>query len=130
MRRPWHVVLAYLGVAVVATWPLIRGITRNVAGDLGDPVFTMWVLSWDMGKFLALLRGDVAQFETFFDANIFHPLPLTLAYSEHFIPQALQALPIYAITNNPILSYNLLYLSTFVLSGLGMYLFVRELTGD
>ena len=57
-------------------------------------------------------------------------LPLTLAYSEHFIPQAIQALPIYAITHNPILCYNLLHLSTFVLSGLGAYLFVRELTGD
>ena len=32
--------------------------------------------------------------------------------------------------SNPILCYNLLFLSTFVLSGLGMYLLVRELTGN
>ncbi len=67
---------------------------------------------------------------TFFDANIFYPAPLSLAYSEHLIAQAVQGLPVYAITGNPILVYNLLFLSTFVLSGLGMYLFVRELTGS
>ncbi len=78
----------------------------------------------------AILGGDFSRLASFFDANIFHPLPLTLAYSEHFIAQAVQILPIWALTGNPILCYNLLYLSTFVLSGLGAYLFVRELSGD
>ena len=39
-------------------------------------------------------------------------------------------LPIYAATRNPILSYNVVFLSTFVLSAIGMFLFVRELTGS
>ena len=39
-------------------------------------------------------------------------------------------LPIYAATKNPILCYNLLFLSTFALSGLGMFLLGRELTGS
>ncbi len=34
------------------------------------------------------------------------------------------------MTGNIILCYNVLFLSTFVLSGLGMYLFVREVTGS
>jgi hypothetical protein len=42
----------------------------------------------------------------------------------------LQILPVMAATDNVILCYNLLLLSTFVLSGLGMYLLVRELTGQ
>ena len=62
----------------------------------------------------------------FWNANIFHPEPLTLAYSEHLFAQAVQILPVYALTGNIILCYNLLFLSTFVLSGLGMFLFVRE----
>src|SRR5215510_1947195 len=65
-----------------------------------------------------------------YDANIFFPAPLTLAYSEHLIPQAIQIFPIYALTGNPILCYNALFLSTFALSGLGMFLFARELTGS
>jgi hypothetical protein len=126
----WHALALYVVIAVVATWPLARGLSRNVAGDLGDPVFTMWVLAWDSQHLLAFARGDFSQASSFFDANIFHPAPLTLAYSEHFLPQAIQALPIYAATHNPILGYNLLFLSTFILSGLGGYLFARALTGD
>ena len=59
---------------------------------------------------------------------MFHPEPLVLAYSEHLFAQALQAAPLYAATGNILLCYNLLFLSTFVLSGLGMYLLSRELT--
>jgi hypothetical protein len=130
MRRAWHAAAAYLALAIVATWPLVRGLGRDVPADLGDPVFVMWVLAWDCQQLLAILSGDFARVATFFDANIFHPASLTLAYSEHFIAQAVQVLPIWAVTGNPILCYNLLYLSTFVLSGLGAYLCVRELTGD
>ena len=34
----------------------------------------------------------------------------------------MQILPVYVVTDNPILGYNLVFLSTFVLSGLGMFL--------
>src|SRR5262249_18638857 len=64
------------------------------------------------------------------NANIFHPHPLTLGYSEHLAAQAFQILPIYWATGNPILSYNLIFLSTFVLSGLGAFLLVRDLTDN
>ena len=63
-------------------------------------------------------------------ANIFYPEPLTLAYSEHLFAQTLQILPIYLATENLVLCYNLLFLSSFILSALGMYLFVREVTGS
>ena len=112
------------------TWPLVRGLGRDVAWDLGDSVLNMWILAWDGEQLLAILRGDLSRIRTFFDANIFHPAPLTLAYSEHLFAQAVQILPVYAISGNPILAYNLLFLSTFALSGLGMYLLVRELTGS
>jgi hypothetical protein len=62
------------------------------------------------------------------NANIFYPEPLTLAYSEHLFGQALQVLPIQALTGNILLSYNLLFISTFALSGLAVYVLVRDLT--
>ena len=108
----------YAAATVALTWPLAAGLTRRIAGDFGDPLFTSWVLAWDATH---LGRG-------LWNANIFAPQPLALAYSEHFLPQAIQALPIYAATGNPILCYNLLFLSTYVLSALGMFLFARELT--
>jgi hypothetical protein len=112
--------LLYAALTIVMTWPLARGLTRDIPGDFGDPLFTSWVLSWDATH---LGRG-------WWSANIFAPQPLALAYSEHFLPQALQGLPIYAATKNPILCYNLLFLSTFALAGLGMFLLGRELTGS
>jgi hypothetical protein len=120
----------YLAVTLVATWPLVLGLGRDVAWDLGDPVLVMWILSWDSQQLLAILGGDFSRIAGFFDANIFYPSPLTLAYSDHLFAQAVQALPVWAVTRNPILCYNLLFLSTFVLSGLGMYLLARELTGN
>jgi hypothetical protein len=130
MPRAWHALAGYTAVAVVATWPLVGGLSRLVPWDLGDPVLVMWILAWDCEQLLAILGGDLARIGTFFDAPMFHPAPLTLAYSEHLLAQAIQGLPIYALTRDPILTYNLLFLATFILSGLGAYFFVRELTGD
>jgi hypothetical protein len=130
VRRASYTLAAYTLITIVMTWPLARGLARDVAWDLGDPVLNMWILAWDCEQFRAILTGHFSHIGTFFDANIFYPAPLTLAYSEHLVPQALEIFPVYALTRNPILCYNLLFLSTFILSGLGMYLFVRELTGN
>jgi hypothetical protein len=128
-REAWAALAGYIAITIAGTWPLTRGLGRDVAWDLGDSVLVMWVLAWDAEQMLAMLRGDFSRLATFFDGNIFFPAPLTLAYSEHMLPQAVQILPIYAWSGNPILCYNLLFLSTFVLSGLGTFLLVRELTG-
>jgi hypothetical protein len=112
------------------TWPLVLGLARDIPSDLGDPALNCWILGWDMSHMLRFLKGDLAAFRGFWSANIYHPEPLSLAYSEHLLAQALQALPIYALTGHLVLSYNLLFVSTFVLSGLGTFLLVRELTGS
>jgi hypothetical protein len=101
----------------------------SIAADLGDPVFNCWVLLWTSGQVLAALAGDWHALSRYWDGNIFHPELNTLAYSEHLTPQMLQALPVLALTGNVVVAYNLLFLSTFVLCGLGVYLLVRDLTG-
>ena len=126
----WAAAALYLAAAVFVTWPLSAGLASDVPSDLGDPLLNMWILAWEVEQIKAILGGDLARIGRFFDANIFYPAPLTLAYSEHLFPQALQILPVYLLTGNPILCYNLLFLSTYVLSGVGGYLLVRELTGS
>src|SRR2546422_2004687 len=128
--RPWVVTAFYLAATIVMTWPLVTVLRHQIGGDLGDPLFNAWVLRWTSGQVLQALHGDLAALSDYWHGNIFYPAPLTLAYSEHLTPQMLQILPVMAATDNVILSYNLLLLSTFVLSGLGMYLLVRELTGE
>ena len=127
---PLNATLLYLGIAVAFTWPLAAGLTRDIPWDLGDSLLNAWILAWDADRLLRFLAGDVGAMRNFWNANIFYPEPLTLAYSEHLFAQAVQIFPVYALTGNVILSYNLLFLSTFALSGLGMFLFVREITGS
>jgi len=119
-REALWAALAYLAITLAFTWPLARGLTHDIPGDFGDPLLNAWILAWDASH---LGRG-------WWNANIFHPHPLALAYSEHLLPQALLILPIHLAIRNPILSYNLVFLSTFVLSGLGMFLLAREITGS
>jgi hypothetical protein len=120
----------YLVIAIIFTWPLVRGLPRDIPWDLGDSLLNCWILGWDADHLLRFLSGNIHALHGFWDANIFYPEPLTLAYSEHLVAQAVQILPVYALTHNIILCYNLLFLSTFVLSGLGTFLFVREVTGS
>jgi hypothetical protein len=124
-----QVLLAYTAIALVMTWPLVTRLGREIASDLGDPVFNSWVMMWTGGQVLAAAGGDWNALHLYWHGNIFSPEPLTIAYSEHLTPQMLQILPLYATTGNIVLCYNLLFLSTFVLAGFGTYLLVRDLTG-
>ena len=111
------------------TWPLALGLGSDVPGDLGDSLLNMWILGWGAEHVPRLLTGAIGWSE-FWNANIFHPEPLALALSEHLFGQVLQILPVYWLTGNIILCYNLLFISTFALSAFGTYLLVRDLTGD
>lgn len=123
------VAAAYSALSLALTWPLVLGLGRDVPADLGDSLLNMWILAWD-AEHLPRLATGMLSWQGFWNANIFHPATLSLAFSEHLVGQALQILPVYWATGNIILCYNLLFLSTFVLSGLGTYLLVRDLTGD
>jgi hypothetical protein len=115
--------LAYILLAAVMTWPLALHLGRDLPSDLGDPLLNTWIIGRNVQ------RLEAHAFDGFWDARVFHPAPLTLAYSEHLIAQSVQALPIHTATGNAVLCYNLLFLSTFVLSGLFTFLLVRDLTG-
>ena len=118
------VTAALLAVALVITWPLAAQIGESFPGDYGDPVFVTWVMSWVNGT---IASGSLADF---WNANIFFPERTTLAFSEHFVAQAVMIAPVQWLTGNPILGYNVAFLATFVLTGLGMYLLTQSLTGS
>ncbi len=130
IRSAWAAAFWYAVLTCAVTWPLATGLARDLPRDLGDPLLNSWILAWGASRLWNFVSGDVTALNGFWTANIFHPETLTLAYSESLVPQVLQILPVYGLTKNIVLCYNLVFLSTFVLSGLGTYLFVRDVTRD
>ncbi|MGH9144393.1 MAG: hypothetical protein ACRD2I_24905 [Vicinamibacterales bacterium] len=116
------VLLAFAGLAILATYPLILHLGRSLPGDLGDPLFTTWMLGWDADRLRHGLHG-------FWDAPIFFPSRHTVAFAEHMLGIALPVVPIIWLTGNPIAAYDVAFLLSYVIAGAGMYLLARELTG-
>jgi hypothetical protein len=133
LRRPGAqtavAAVAYVALTVVMTWPLGANISNTVPGDLGDSLLVMGVMAWVGDGLVGIGRGEM-RFADLWQGYFFAPTPLSLTFSEHFVPQAAQALPAYLATGNILLAYNLVFMATFALSGLGTFLFVRELTGS
>lgn len=121
--------LIYTALSVALTWPLVLGLGSDVPGDLGDSLLNMWILGWGAEHLPRLLTGQI-DWAAFWNANIFHPDPLALALSEHLVGLSIQVLPVYWLTGNIILCYNLLFISAFALSAFGTYLLVLDLTGN
>jgi hypothetical protein len=121
--------VVYVLVAAAMSWPLLPQIASAPAGDMGDPLFIAWVVGWGSELVTAMLAGESGEFTRWWNAYIFHPGTLELGYYEHLAPQILMGLPLWWATGNILLVYNTIYLATSVLSGLGMFLLVRELTG-
>ena len=88
--------------------------------DLGDPLFSMWRMGW-------VTHQIVADPRHLFDANIFHPEPGTLTYSDAMLLPALTAAPLLWMGVPITVAYNLLFLSGFVLSGTATYLLARAI---
>jgi hypothetical protein len=129
-RGTFAAAAVYLALTLVMTWPLARSITRELPADLADPLLNVWIIAWDADHLLRAATGHLGALADYWNANIYYPQPLALAYSEHLTAQALMTLPVHAVAHNPILDYNLAFLSTFFLSALGMFLFVRAATGS
>lgn len=124
------VVAGYFAVTLWFSWPLITHLTTSLAGDWGDAVFTTWVMTWVSQHLLAILHGDFGAWTAMWQAPIFAPDANTLTYSEHFIGQTLQALPIFAVANQPLLAFNVLWIATFALAGVAAHRLAHAWSGS
>jgi hypothetical protein len=112
-------VLVAVALALLMHWPLPLHIGRDVPRDLGDPLPQAWQVAWD-GH--ALLHQPL----DWFQANIFWPLPNSLAFSDALVGYA----PFGAIGSGvhaAIVRYDLLFVFAYALAFFGAYLLAREL---
>jgi hypothetical protein len=121
--RPVVLSLAvFLLLAVLHTWPLAAAPSHWSRVD-GDGGMNTWTVSW-VGH--ALLTDP----SRLFDANIFHPEKLTLAYSEALLVQSIIALPVVAAGGSAVLAYNVAVIAGFTLTGVAFCLLLRRWTGS
>lgn len=120
MKRAVLLTLLFAALTMVMAAPWSLHPAARVLVDAPDTHLFIWTLGWDAHAFIT---NPLA----IFDANIYHPLPNTLAFSENLIGSALIAAPIIWITGDAVLAMNLVALSACVLCGAGAWLLARKL---
>ena len=122
-RRPIAAVLAiYVMLAVATSHPLATTPSQVLPGN-ADGLYFSWAISW-------VAQTLPAAPATLFAANIFHPDRVALLYGEPMIGVGLLAWPIWMITGDAAVTYNLAFVLTLVLSALTMFLLAREVLGS
>jgi hypothetical protein len=120
-----EVVLSACGYALllaVMSWPLVCDLVHSGPLERPDGRLNAWILAW-AGPTFWTAPGRV------FQAPIFHPLPDALAFSENLLLPAALVAPLEA-WGGPVLAYNVAFLLSLLVSGLGVQLLVRRASGD
>jgi hypothetical protein len=115
--------LVYIVATVALTYPLAFHPASLGRLDNADAQLNAWAMSW-------VAHQVVNDPFHLFQANIFYPLPNTLAFSEHLFIPGLIALPILRLSDDLVLTFNMVLLVSIFVSALGMYVLVRVLTGN
>jgi hypothetical protein len=126
IRREPLLLVTLLTFGVLAglhTWPLISDAAHWSRIDSGDGALNMWAVAWVAHQ----LCSDPL---SVFDANIFYPERLTLAYSESMLVQGAMAIPVVALGGSAVLAYNLVLLAGLALSGWAFCLLTWRWTGS
>jgi hypothetical protein len=122
-RRAFLLTAACVAVSAIMAGPFFNYSAAATAIYGGDARLVLWTLAWDNHAVLSRVP--------LFDSNIFYPAPHSLVYNEHLFGVSLFSLPIYALTRNPVLAYNLLWWVSFPLNLGAMFaLLRRHVDGD
>jgi hypothetical protein len=114
--------LVFTVLTAVMTYPQVLHLPAGVHDD-GDPLLATWIFAWVAHQ---LPRAPAH----IFDANMFYPERRTLALAETMLLPGAAAAPFHWLGVHPLLVYNVILLSGFILSGVGMALLVRMLTNS
>jgi hypothetical protein len=113
--------LIFVALTVVHTWPLASAPATYTRTDRADAALNAWAIAWVAHQ---LPRAPTH----LFDANIFYPDTLTLAYSEPLIVQSVIAWPVLALGGSPVLGSNVALLTGFILTGWAVALLLYRWT--
>ena len=110
----------FTGLTMVYSWPLVQNLAHRL-DRFGDPQLNAWIISWNLHAFFS---PDTP----LWNANIFYPHTNTLTYSENLLFPSALMIPLRLLTANPVLIYNIAWLTGMALSALGAFALARYLT--
>ncbi|MBA3242919.1 MAG: hypothetical protein H0T60_16985, partial [Acidobacteria bacterium] len=120
VTRELLIFLGFVFITALMTWPWVTRI-RDAVVDPGDPYLVSWILWWDYHQtFTDPLN--------LFNANIFYPLPYTLAFSENDYGIALLFFPLFALGFSPLTVNSVATFLGFAFCGYGAFRLTRTLT--
>jgi hypothetical protein len=125
-RRHQHLIWAtlyFLVMTIIITWPFARYMTNSVVGRIGDNIYFIWLIKWFQKALFELHVSPL------FVPFLNYPQGWYLAYTDITPAMVLTGLPA-GLLGGATFGYNFSMLASFVLSGLGMYIWVRKLTGN
>ena len=123
-KHSWVGALLYfLFVTLIMTWPLVTRMSDQIVGQIGDNIYFIWMIGW-VKK--ALFELGVNPFNVWF---LNYPEGWSLAYTEITPIQIAMALPFSQIWG-PTFAYNAVMMLTFILAGMGMYVWIYRVTGS
>ena len=116
------VLLAYAGVAVGTTWPLVTHVTTHLPGGTSDTLVHYWNGWW-------IWRAVVTGLMPFHTPYLFYPTGISLAY-HNFAWLNIAAWLVLRPVVGGVVAYNLSLLANLALCGYAAFLLTRDLTGD
>lgn len=103
---------------------VFRSLILNVSFalvDWRDYALMVWIMFQNISNILSL------NFSNYFETNAFYPNKYSLLFSDLLLPQSILSLPFYLITRNLILSFNLVFILTFILNYLSTFIFWKQI---
>ena len=119
----WLVWIWFLILAILFTRPLIARMGNEIAGEIGDNIYFIWMIGW-VKK--ALFKLGVNPMNVWF---LNYPEGWNMAHTE-ITPAQLALGEIFTLFGSETFAYNAAMLLSFVLSGIITFYWVRHLTGS
>src|SRR5512133_569309 len=119
LRRHRGVLLVYVGLSLLLTWPLILHFGSHVPGDGIDDPSLAWNLWWVKHSLVDQLQNPFACSWQFW------PIGINLAFYTLTVLNGMLSIPVQVVFGL-IPAYNVMLVLSFALSGLGGYLLATE----
>lgn len=122
-RTLFFIILWFAFLSVIFTWPLATHLTHEIAGEIGDNIYFIWMIGWVQK---ALFQIHANPLNVWF---LNYPEGWNLARTEMAPAQLALALP-FSLIGGETFGYNMAMLLSFILAGTIMFGWVRHLSGS